>query len=97
MVIKMNQYNEKEIIENIDLAITLLKNKKVLFSNHLGNKNFFVEKIKRVLVMASNSTYLLSYEQFKELFNEAHFIEYEDNDATIDYQRDDEYYSWKHK
>ena len=34
---------------------------------------------------------------YKELFNEATFIEYEDNDATIDYQRDEEYYSWKHK
>ena len=53
MVIKMNQYNEKEIIESIDLAITLLKNKKVLFSNHLGNKTFFIEKRKRILVMAS--------------------------------------------
>ena len=97
MVIKMNLYNDKEIIESIDLAITLLKNKKVLFSNHLGNKTFFIEKRKRILVMASNSTYYLSYDQFKELFNEASFIEYEDNDATIDYQRDDEYYSWKHK
>ena len=48
-------------------------------------------------MISENSKYVLSYEQFKELFQEAKFIIYEENDETIDTLRDEEYYSWKHK
>lgn len=93
----MNLYLENEIIDSIDKAITYLKNQKILFTNHLSNKTYFIEKKQKVLVIGENSKYVLSYEQFKELFQEAKFIIYEENDETIDTLRDEEYYSWKHK
>lgn len=93
----MNLYLENEIIDSIDKAIAYLKNQKILFTNHLSNKTYFVEKKKKILVIGENSKYVLSYEHFKELYNDAKFIIYEENDDTIDTTRDDEYYSWKHK
>ena len=51
----MNQYNEKEIIENIDLAITLLKNKKVLFSNISRKLNSFDKRPTRVIESTDRS------------------------------------------
>lgn len=89
--------NDLELIEDIELAIKLLKNKNVLFSNHLGNKTFFVEKRKRVLIKATNSTYYLSYDEFKDLYENCKFIVYEEKEENFDFSRDDEYYSWKHK
>ena len=93
----MNIYENIEIIDNIEKAIALLKSYKVLFTNHLNNKTYFIEKRKRVLVIGVNSKYSLSYEQFKELFMDAKFVVYEENEESFDFSRDDEYYGWKHK
>ena len=35
-----------EIIDNIDIAIAVLKSHKILFTNHLNNKTYFIEKKK---------------------------------------------------
>ena len=93
----MNGFEELEIIENIDIAIAVLKSHKILFTNHLNNKTYFIEKKKKVLVISTNSKYSLSYEEFKELYSVAKFIVYEEKDENFDFSRDDEYYSWKHK
>ena len=58
MVIKMNQYNEKEIIESIDLAITLLKNKKEreILQNKISEK-FYCLSIASYKILAKMSNY----------------------------------------
>ena len=89
--------NEIEIIDKIETAIKILKNHEVLFSNHLNNKTFFVEKKEKVLVIGTNSKFYLSYEEFKDLYLDAKFIIYEEKDENYDFSRDVEYYSWKHK
>ena len=89
----MKEFNEYEIIDNIDNAIVLLKNLKVLYSN----KTYFVMKKQRVLIVGLNSKYFLSFEEFKDLYKENKFIVYEENDENFDFSRDDEYYGWKHK
>lgn len=89
----MLEFNEHEIIDNIDNAIVLLKNLKVLYSS----KTYFVMKKQKVLIVGLNSKYFLSFEQFKELYKDNKFIVYEENDENFDFSRDDEYYGWKHK
>lgn len=89
----MLEFNEHEIIDNIDTAIVLLKNLKVLYSS----KTYFVMKKQKVLIVGLNSKYFLSFEQFKELYKDNKFIVYEENDENFDFSRDDEYYGWKHK
>ena len=66
----------QEIIDNIDNAIVLLKNLKVLYSS----KTYFVMKKQKVLIVGLNSKYFLSFEQFKELYKDNKFIVYEEND-----------------
>ena len=89
----MLEFNEHEIIDNIDNAIVLLKNLKVLYSS----KTYFFMKKQKVLIVGLNSKYFLSFEQFKELYKDNKFIVYEENDENFDFSRDDEYYGWKHK
>ena len=89
----MKEFLEHEIIDNIDNAIVLLKNLKVLYSN----KTYFVMKKEKVLIMGLNSKYSLSFEEFKELYKDNKFIVYEENEENFDFSRDDEYYGWKHK
>ena len=89
----MLEFNENEIIDNIDNAILLLKNLKVLYSS----KTYFAMKKQKVLIVGLNSKYFLSFEQFKELYKDNKFIVYEENDENFDFSRDDEYYGWKHK
>ena len=36
----MNGFEELEIIENIDIAIAVLKSHKILFTNHLNSKTY---------------------------------------------------------
>lgn len=86
-----------ELIDKIETAIKLLKSHEVLFTNHLNNKTFFVEKKGKVLVIGTNSKFLLNYDEFKDLYYEAKFIIYEEKDENYDFSRDVEYYSWKHK
>ena len=79
----MNGFEELEIIENIDIAIAVLKSHKILFTNHLNNKTYFIEKKKKVLVISTNSKYSLSYEEFKDLYSVAKFIVYEEKDEKF--------------
>jgi hypothetical protein len=63
----MKEFLEHEIIDNIDNAIVLLKNLKVLYSS----KTYFVLKKGKVLIIGLNSKYFLSFEEFKELYKES--------------------------
>ena len=89
----MLEFKDYEIIDNIDNAIALLKNQKILYSN----KTYFVMKKQKVLIIGLNSKYSLTFEEFKDLYKENKFIVYEENDENFDFSRDDEYYGWKHK
>ena len=89
----MLEFKDYEIIDNIENAIVLLKNQKILYSN----KTYFVMKKQKVLIIGLNSKYSLSFEEFKDLYKENKFIVYEENDENFDFSRDDEYYGWKHK
>lgn len=89
----MNEFENIEIIDNIDKAITLLKSHQIL----LANKTYFIEKKGRILVIGVNFKFYLTYDQFKDLYSNHQFVVFEEKDENFDFSRDDEYYSWKHK
>lgn len=89
--------NEIKVINDIKIAILILKEKKVLLSVNNKNKTYFILKNDKIYVFNDNSSYTLSLEMFTELYSKNEFIEYIYNEQTFDFSRDDEYYNWKHK
>ncbi len=93
----MDNYRDEKPIEQIDMAITVLKDKKVLFSILSGIKTYFIEKKSKVLIVNGNSSIFISYDEFKSLYDHTLFYIFEEKEENYDFSRDDEYYSWKHK
>ena len=89
--------NEIKVINDIKIAILMLKEKKVLLSVNNKNKTYFILKNDKIYAFNDNSSYTLSLELFTELYSKNEFIEYIYNEQTFDFSRDDEYYNWKHK
>lgn len=89
--------NEIKVINDIKIAILMLKEKKVLLSVNNKNKTYFILKNDKIYVFNDNSSYTLSLEMFTELYSKNEFIEYIYNEQAFDFSRDDEYYNWKHK
>ena len=89
--------NEINVINDIKIAILMLKEKKVLLSVNNKNKTYFILKNDKIYAFNDNSSYTLSLEMFTELYSKNEFIEYIYNEQTFDFSRDDEYYNWKHK
>ena len=93
----MDNYDEIEFLENIEIVINTLKNKKVLFSIIDNAKTYFTFKKNKIMILGNNSSFLLSVDKFKELYNGYKFYLFEDKEDNFDFQRDEEYYRWKHK
>ncbi len=89
--------NEIKVINDIKIAILMLKEKKVLLSVNNKTKTYFILKNDKIYVFNDNSSYTLSLEMFTELYSKNEFIEYVYNEQSFDFSRDDEYYNWKHK
>ena len=89
--------NEIKVINDIKIAILMLKEKKVLLSVNNKTKTYFILKNDKIYVFNDNSSYTLSLEMFTELYSKNEFIEYVYNEQFFDFSRDDEYYNWKHK
>ena len=89
--------NEIKVINDIKIAILMLKEKKVLLSVNNKNKTYFILKNDKIYDFNDNSSYTLSLEMFTELYSKNEFIEYVYNEQSFDFSRDDEYYNWKHK
>lgn len=89
--------NEIKIINDIKIAIIMLKEKKILLSINDKIKTYFIYKNNKIYVFNGNSSYTLSIDIFSELYSNSEFIEYVDNEQLFDFSRDEQYYSWKHK
>ncbi len=94
----MNSIIDDGIVDQIDVALKLLKEKKVLYFKTLANGNtFFVLKQNRIYVNSVHASYFLKIDEFVELYQNQKFTIYEGEEEHFDFSRDDEYYSWKHK
>ncbi len=81
-------------IESINLVIKFLKEGEILVSK---NKilTYFALKKDKVHCQNANSSYNLTIDEFKKLFENSTFYIYSyDNKTFIDSKKDDEYYSW---
>lgn len=81
-------------ILDINEALPLLK-EGIILKDKVSTR--FVCKKKRIYVYSSNSSYNLSFEDFKDLFKDNQFIIEDFSDSDIDIEKDKEYYSFKHK
>lgn len=75
-------------------AIVILKNGLVVVDLHNTRFKFIKENI---IIKNDNARYVLNESEFLNLYKNSKFYILEDNDAIIDSQKDEEYYSFKHK
>jgi len=54
-------------------------------------------KDNEVIVKNSNSRYSIPLNQLKEMFGKETFYVYQDNQESVDTQKDEEYYAWKNQ
>lgn len=81
-------------IDNFHQVIQYLNDKEIVLT---ADRTSFYIKGKHIAVNGKNSHYLLSYEDFKNLYQKETFYVYEPTDETVNTEKDDEYYSWKSK
>lgn len=87
-----------ERIESHDEALKLLKDGEILCILNDREAVFFAWRKERVLVKGSSSTYRLTESEWLNLFKDSDFLLYERApEETVNLQKDEEYYSWRHK
>lgn len=88
-----------EKIQSFSLALEYLKQQEILVSFQKGNKNFYCMKKEKIQVQSKNASYVLTIEDFQELFEKEIFYLYEPetNGFEISKEKDEEYYGWYHK
>jgi len=86
-----------EKIESFTFAVDYLKQQEVLCSVDNQKLTYYRMKDNMISVNMPNAHYLLSLEQFKELFSRQTFYLYTKYEDSIDLSKDEEYYSWKNK
>ena len=84
-------------IESFTFALEALKQLEVLCSRVDGQLTSYRIRGERVSVTAPNAHYLLTIEQFRELFGRQPFYLYDQIQQAIDPEKDDEYYAWKNQ
>ena len=84
---------EKKIY-TVNEAYVILKNGLVVVDSHSTRFKFVKENI---IIKNDNARYVLTDEEFLNLYKDSKFIVLDDNDAIIDSQKDEEYYAFKHK
>lgn len=88
-------------LESFDEVLYLLNQKEILYLINKGKLTFFAQvEIDRIRVNNENLNYFMTINQLKELFASENFYLYEkkkQNDSLVSDEKDEEYYSWKHK
>ena len=84
-------------IEHFDQVINVLKHTEILFIMK-PERIYFALKGDMIQAKGEQAQYLLSWENFIELFQSSDFYFYESKEEVlVDKAKDDEYYQWKHK
>lgn len=83
-----------EKIENINLAISYLKDREILTT---ARKDKFVLKKDKVYRYFNGSCVVLTLDDFKDLYKENTFFIYEEEGVSIDNDKDEAYYRYYRK
>ena len=86
-----------EKVESFTFAVDYLKQQEVLCSVDNQKITYYRLKGNMISVSTPNAHYLLSLEQFKDLFSHQTFYLYTRFEDSIDLTKDEEYYSWKNR
>ena len=84
-----------ERITSFDFALQALKDLEVLCSRSAGGLTRYRLAGERISVSGPNAHYLLTVEQFRDLFGRENFYIYDCYEQSIDPDKDDDYYAWK--
>lgn len=85
---------ENQKIEDINIALKLLKDGEILVSKN-KTLTFFAQKKDKIHCQNSSASFNLSYIEFLSLYQGSTFFIYTfDNKTSIDIKKDEEYYSW---
>ena len=79
-------------LENFSQVIQYLNDKEIVM---LRDHTSFYIKGSRIMVNGLNTSYSLSFEEFRDLFQKETFYVYEPDNDGINSEKDDEYYLWK--
>lgn len=82
-------------INDIYEVIKMLKNHSVLYT--LEPKTLYFYKNEKIFITNENVNITLNINDFIDSFSNLTFYEYELNDENFDFERDIEYYNFKHK
>ncbi len=83
-----------EKLRSLAEALDYLKNGQLLVN---GRKEQFYYKNERIYIRNQGSSYSLNIDEFIQLFKDTVFYIYQDNDISIDDQKDEAYYRYYHK
>lgn len=84
----------KEKIDNINLAISYLKDREILTT---AKKDQFILKKDKVYRYFNGSCVVLTLDDFKQLYKETIFYLYEEDGVSIDNDKDEAYYRYYRK
>lgn len=81
---------ENTKINDINIALKLLKDGEILVSN---NKTFFACKKNKIHCQNTSTSFNLTFNEFLSLYQKSIFFIYT-YETSIDLQKDEEYYNW---
>lgn len=81
-------------IDSFEEVLNYLSNKEIVT---LSNGNYFVKRKDKIISYSKGNRIVMNLDDFKELYGKCDFFEYEDESVFIDFMKDQEYYSFKHK
>lgn len=83
-----------ERLNNIQEAILALKDKEILTTN---KKDRYVFKKNNIYVYNNGTSFVLTLDDFKELYKEKAFYVFEEEGSFIDNDKDEDYYRYYRK
>lgn len=81
-------------IDDITLAIKLLKDGEILVNKKQNKLTYFAFKKDKIHCQNSSLSFNISIQDFKSIYKDAIFYIYNFEDNSIDLKKDEEYYSW---
>ena len=81
----------------LEEAVECLENNICLIASVEGKLTYFRKIHKQIKIFNKNTAVSVSFDDLIKLYKGYTFYIYESDDSTIDFEKDEQYYSWTHK
>lgn len=81
----------------LEETVDALENNICLIASVEGELTYFRKIHKQIKIFNKNTAVSVTLNDFLKLYKSYTFYIYESNDSTIDFEKDEQYYSWTHK